>query len=267
MNWNDLTMAQKNELMQTYIRNGVTSLDAMRSHFNSFATGGPEDPPKKEPTPFEKALYNSINPTVDYPGAIGAMADYIYAKQKVRRGEEDVPEYKIGNTLGEQVAQAAWAKRLNMPYDEALLPVWNGDTVRLPADIEREIPIDTNFIKERIAKNKELQEKFPKKYKDNDYINAAIEEDENTLKALRKTYKTGKPVGISEMSWNSRQLLNNGEINDQQVSPLNVLHNYNIRYDKPTNRMYYSDEYDFNKYEKFVPGKPYRLRGYIDLNK
>jgi hypothetical protein len=42
MNWNDLTMAQKNELMQTYIRNGVTSLEDMRGHFNSFAEGGPK---------------------------------------------------------------------------------------------------------------------------------------------------------------------------------------------------------------------------------
>ena len=42
MNWNDLTMAQKNELMQTYIRNGVTSLEDMRGHFNSFADGGPK---------------------------------------------------------------------------------------------------------------------------------------------------------------------------------------------------------------------------------
>ena len=42
MNWNDLTMAQKNELMQTYIRNGVTSLSDMRSHFNTYANGGPK---------------------------------------------------------------------------------------------------------------------------------------------------------------------------------------------------------------------------------
>lgn len=42
MNWNELTMAQKNELMKTYIRNGVTSLDDMRSHFNTYANGGPK---------------------------------------------------------------------------------------------------------------------------------------------------------------------------------------------------------------------------------
>jgi len=50
------------------------------------------------------------------------------------------------------------------------------------------------------------------------------------------------------------------------MSPLNVLGNYNIRYDKDTNRMYYSDQYDFNKYDSFVPGEPFRIRGAIDLN-
>jgi len=51
------------------------------------------------------------------------------------------------------------------------------------------------------------------------------------------------------------------------MSPLNVLAHYNIRYDKDQNKMYYSDEYDFNKYDKYVPGKPFRIRGAIDLGK
>ena len=225
------------------------------------------DPPKT-PTKFEKALYNAIDPTGDYPSTKrNAIPYYIKAKTKQLIGDEDTKEYNVGNTLGARVAEAAWAKRLSMPYDENLLPVWNGDTVRLPHEIEQEIPTDTNFIKNRIQANKDLQKRFPKKYADNDYINAAIKEDENTLEALRKTYSTGKPVGISEMSWNTRQLLRNGEINDEQISPLNVLKAYNIRYDKDKNAMYYSDEYDFNQYEKFVPGKSFRIRGYVDLNK
>ena len=42
-------MAQKNELMQTYIKNGVTSLDDMKNHFNSFALGGDKDNPDNPP--------------------------------------------------------------------------------------------------------------------------------------------------------------------------------------------------------------------------
>jgi hypothetical protein len=63
-------------------------------------------------------------------------------------------------------------------------------------------------------------------------------------------------------------LVNNGEIvpiEDIQ-SPLNVLGNYNVRYSPEERRLYYSDEYDFNQFENFVPGEPYRIRGYIDLD-
>lgn len=48
-----------------------------------------------------------------------------------------------------------------MPYDERYLPVWNGDTVRLPHEIEQEIPVDTNFIKKRIKTNQNLKDRNP----------------------------------------------------------------------------------------------------------
>ena len=48
MRWDDLTMGQKSALMRIYINNGVTSLDDMRSHYNSFAEGGKTKPPYKE---------------------------------------------------------------------------------------------------------------------------------------------------------------------------------------------------------------------------
>lgn len=38
-------MAEKSQLMALYIRNGVTSLDDMREHYNSFADGGSLDTP------------------------------------------------------------------------------------------------------------------------------------------------------------------------------------------------------------------------------
>ena len=220
-------------------------------------------------TPLERAIYNSVNPTDPYPGWIKAISNYIYAKQKVKRGEQDIPEYKVGNSLGEKVADAAWRKRLNIPYDTTYLPIWNGDTVRLPYELEMEIPTDTNFLKERIQRNKDLQESNSKYAPYTEYgkiINAAIQEDQSALDALRYTYATGKPVGLSEMSYNSRKLLNNGELDLNIVTPLNVLQKYNVRYDKNQNKMYYSDEYDFNQYERFVPGESFRIRGAIDLN-
>lgn len=43
--WNDLSISEKNSLIQLYIQNGVTSLDKMKKHYNSFATGGSLDEP------------------------------------------------------------------------------------------------------------------------------------------------------------------------------------------------------------------------------
>lgn len=40
MKWNDLTMSQRSDLMKLYLKHGITSLDSMRAHYNSFADGG-----------------------------------------------------------------------------------------------------------------------------------------------------------------------------------------------------------------------------------
>lgn len=48
MNWSDLSMSQRSDLMQIYLKNGITSLDEMKKHYNSFAEGGNiDDPPYK----------------------------------------------------------------------------------------------------------------------------------------------------------------------------------------------------------------------------
>lgn len=41
MKWNELTMTQRNNLMKLYLKHGITSLDDMQEHYNSFAEGGP----------------------------------------------------------------------------------------------------------------------------------------------------------------------------------------------------------------------------------
>ena len=215
---------------------------------------------------YNKALYSSINPTNAYPTWILAVRSAIQGGLKALRNKQDEMEYKVGNTLGEKVADAAWKKRLGLQYDKSLLPTFNGDTIRLPRQLEMEIPTDTTFIKNRIANTEKLMKKYDKYYFD-PTIQLALDSDKKTLEALRKTYKTGKPVGISEFSHNSRKWVKNGEVVSNPITPLNVLQNYNIRYDKDTNRMYYSDSYDFNQFDWGVPGIPFRFRGYIPLKK
>lgn len=38
--WNDLSMSERSELMKLYLKHGITSLDSMKEHYNSYATGG-----------------------------------------------------------------------------------------------------------------------------------------------------------------------------------------------------------------------------------
>ena len=213
------------------------------------------------------ALYNTVSPLGDFPNFWGALAYRRQVKDKLKNGNIYERDYKVGDTQGEKTAIAAWAKRLGIPYDEQDLPVYNGDTVRLPYSLEQEIPIDTNLLKNRIEQNKALQDKYSK-YRYSNVVDTAIKADQYNLDKLRETYKTGKPVGQTEFGWNSRQLVNNGEIIpiENIQSPLNVLGNYNVRYSPEERRLYYSDEYDFNQFENFVPGEPYRIRGYIDLD-
>ena len=216
---------------------------------------------------YNVALYNTVSPLGDFPNFWEALAYKRQVKDKLKNGNIYERDYKVGDTQGEKTAMAAWAKRLGIPYDEKDLPVYNGDTVTLPYSLVQEIPYDTNMLKNRIQQNKALQDKYSK-YRYSDVVDAAIKADQYNLDKLRETYKTGKPVGQTEFGWNSRQLVDNGEIIpiENIKSPLNVLGNYNVRYSPEERRLYYSDEYDFNQFENFVPGEPYRIRGYIDLD-
>lgn len=225
----------------------------------------------KQVPEYNRAVYASVNPTWGVPDLLSAGRLATQAKIKEWNNKQDSLEYKIGSTITDKVADAAWRKRLGLSYDDKLLPKFNGDTVRVHKQIEMEIPTDTTMLKNRIAATEKLMNRSDK-YKYSDAVNVALESDKRALEQLRKTYATGQPVGMDEFSNNSRQLVKNGEVNENYVSPLNVFRHYNIRYDKPTNRMYYSKSYDFDlkdgqNWDKFVPGEKFYIRGYVDLNK
>ena len=244
----------------------------------------------KKNTSWRIALANAVNPIQGYP--LGFDKGYsIYQTVKDKQDSEDIttPDYGILPTLSDSVSNAAWRKYLGLNYDPKFLPTgvpddrtnYGTNTVRLPEQLEKEIPVDTTFIKNRIARNEAyLNNGLPKPDKNIREARRAITYDTDVLNTLRHTYKTGEPVGIGEEAYNSRQLINNGILDKNGIThtPLNVLQNYNIRYDKDTNRMYYSDEYGFDNfnpwpinwmggYDRFLEGQPFRFRGYIDLNK
>lgn len=248
--------------------------------------------PKKvrENTSWRIALANRVDPTWGYP--VDALQGYsIYRRVKKKQDSDDITtsSYNVAPTLGDSVSNAAWRKYLGLSYDNKFLPKgvhddrtnYGSNTIRLPKQLESEIPVDTTFIKNRITENQNyLNNGLPKPDENILVARQAIQHDQDALEALRHTYNTGEPVGMYEGTYNSRKLIEDGEINYDGINhtPLNVLQFYNIRYDKDTNRMYYSDEYGFDNsspwpiswiggYDKFLEGTPFRFRGYIDLNK
>ena len=175
---------------------------------------------------------------------------------KVRRGGNEEP-----------ASEAAWAKRMGIPYNESLIIKNGDDSYSLSRQYEQEIPVDTVAIKKRIEANQKLADSpniMGEQWRLlNEYINA----DKNTLDSLRHTYATGEPVVINEFSYNSRKAMDeNGNV-VPVTSPLNVLQNYTIQYDKKNNAMNYRDIYDFNQFEPFVPGEPFNFKGTIPLKK
>lgn len=244
----------------------------------------------KENTSWRIALANSVNPTWGYPA--DALQGYsMYRGVKKKQGSDNIttPNYEISSALGDSVSNAAWRKYLGLSYDSKFLPDgvyddrtnYGSNTVRLPKELENEIPVDTTFIKNRITQNENyLNNNLPKPDENIRVAKQAIWHDQDVLEALRHTYKTGEPVGMYEGTYNSRKLIKDGVVDYDGINhtPLNVFQYYNIRYDKDTNRMYYSDEYGFDNsssqpvnwmggYDKFLEGTPFRFRGYIDLNK
>lgn len=229
---------------------------------------------------WHKALYNTINPIGGYPSNI---FEGIVKRNRVmnKKNSENIDRmsYSIENKISHKVADAAWRKYNGIPYDEKFLPKGKEDTiggfkhtVRLPKELEQEIPVDTNLLKERIELNQRYLQEHP--YNVPESVRIALSSDQNALNALRKTYSTGQPVGLNEASYNSRNWGTTGYASD---SPLNVLANYNVRYSPEENRMYYSDTYGFDSddswyvdllggYDNYLEGNPFRIRGFVDLN-
>ena len=209
---------------------------------------------------YRQNLYNTVDPTSEIPNDTKSIIGYGLSAVASKLGS-NMPYHR---THTDSVADAAWAKRLGLEYNQNAL-IDNGDgTVRLPIELENEIPTDTLAIKERIANNEKRLKRV--RGKEHQLTREAVDIDKQTLEALRKTYSTGEPVMMDEHSHVSR---NWQGLTPETVgpTPLNTLHRYIVQYDKDNNRMKYWDWYDFNEFEDFVPGKPYKIQGSIDLKK
>lgn len=178
--------------------------------------------------------------------------------------------YPYQRTFVEPTADAAWAKRLGLPYDSTLLITNTDGSVRLSPKIESEIPVDTTFLKDRIHRNQEALDYYNNNgigaHEQRRAIRLGMKYDTAALEALRHTYKTGEPVVINENSHVSRNWIKDG-VTEIGITPLSLMQNFTVRYNKDKKEMEYNDTYDFNQFEDFVPGTPFNIRGSIKLGK
>lgn len=212
-----------------------------------------------------RAIYSAVDATSDYPTWWQAIGLGIGSNFKTMVNPDS-----MNYTVTDSVADAAWRKRLGLSYsDKFLIPNKDG-SVRLPRNVEMEIPTDTTMLKKRIAANEKFANQYNIVGEDWQIVQAMMKKDKEALEALRKTYKTGEPVVVNEYAHNTRKLSKNGELIDDAInykSPLNVMRNYTIQYDPKTRKMNYWDTYDFNEFEWGVPGKPFKIRGSVPLKR
>ena len=212
-----------------------------------------------------RAIYSAVDATSDYPTWWQAVGLGIGSNFKTIINPDS-----MNYTVTDSVADAAWRKRLGLSYnDKFLIPNKDG-SVRLPRNVEMEIPTDTTMLKKRIATNEKFANQSNIVGEDWQIVQAMMKKDKEALEALRKTYKTGEPVVVNEYAHNNRKLSKNGELIDDAInykSPLNVMRNYTIQYDPKNRKMNYWDTYDFNEFEWGVPGKPFEIRGSVPLKR
>lgn len=260
-----------------YISNNLSQ--ALVGKVNKFKEGGYEDDEenKKEPLingplkrkkenslEYRQALFNNVDPKNGYPKPWTAVKYYNTVVDALNAGDTS-KKWETDGSVGQETAAAGWAKFLGLPYNEELFPVWNGDTVSLSPELEREIPIDTNLIKkdiEDIIYNRNLDRSMGIYDREEAYKTLLLTK-QLALNNLRHTFKTGDWVQMHEFMGNSVNPFDWGE---DYVSPLNSLQFYGQRYDKNTNSMIYGDEYGLNNFDYFLPGKPFMIRGSIPLD-
>ena len=290
--WDKLSMRDKAAMIKVAVESGVYNLDDIRGAYNEYAEGGDTNNQddvswwgklglsiadgiglskrykgKDDDVHYRQNLYNVIDPTLPYPQKIKDIRLY-KAKADYAMLPDSTYEYQRVNH--NPASDAAWAKRLGLLYNKNILIDNSDGSVHLSDSLEREIPVDTLFLKDRIKQNEKVRQYYRNMGAYNGDRRKVIEEglkrDQEALDALRKTYKTGEPVVINENSHVSRKWIRDG-VPGIEDTPLNLMQNFTIRYNKDKNEMEYWDTYDFNMFENFVPGEPFKIKGSFKLNK
>lgn len=201
-------------------------------------------------------IYNAVDPTM---ASIGT-------KEVIGAGLATTLGLNLRDKTKYPVEEAAWKKRLNLSYDKKYLLDNADGSVRLPDSLGNQIVTDTNFVKNRIVEQKDLQKHYLRNGRSRSAaLDMFIKLDEQHLDSLRKFYSTGKPVVINEFgAWKDRKVINpdTGKLLPNVISPYNALGNFTL-YKDPELGKAYKDVYDFNEIEKLVPGEAFVIKGAI----
>ena len=202
-------------------------------------------------------IYNAVDPTLPEVDAATVVGAGIATALGLNLRDKD--KYPV--------EEAAWKKRLNLPYDKKYLPDNYDKSVRLPDNVTSQIVIDTNFVKNRIVNQRNKQKYYvDTRGYESKALGDMIHVDQAHLDSLRKFYTTGKPVVLNEFgAWKDRDVIDSetGKYKKNVISPLNVLHNFTLYKNSKTGKPMYRDTYDFNWADNLVPGKPYTINGPI----
>lgn len=192
----------------------------------------------------KKRLYDTVDPTAPYPKDFGEIVQHVINFTfSVDKG-----------AVKDKVSDAAWRKRLELPYDNTLIKDNKDGTFSLPDFNESQIEVDTIKIKDRIKEHKDYFGDISEsnmKFKDERAYNK-MNKDKQYLNDLRRMYNNGDTISVNEYAAS--------KINSD-ITPLNVLQNFSLHKNK--DKVIYEDVYDFNNYEDYIPGKAFKIKGIV----
>lgn len=249
---------------------------------------------RKEPSEWNKAVFGAFDPLGNrsqiVTGGLDLLRRYITGDFEDDRGQNNSDELAV------RVADAAWRKYNNMPYDESLV-IDNGDgTFRYPNDITKKIRTRRRDIEKAVEVNKkkykELKDSYDfkkelliqdgeweelneleREWKNNEEAIAyslAIRIDEENLAGMDSIAK-GKGGTFNEFNYFGRSLKND---DGKEVGDLNVLGNFGMKIEN--GKSYYFDKWDLKdgksgiNWDRFSGGSPFDIKGKvnrIDLKK
>lgn len=241
---------------------------------------------KGNPTELSRALYSAVDPTGEQPkltlaGGVSALGNSLFTIAKLVAGNYNRVWHDRKNaTLGDRVADAAWAKYNGLPYDESLIIDNHDGTFSIPKSISDGIRTSRDEIQKVYDINKkrydEIKEgyegriqqasdngnledivKIQKEMKKNDeleVLEASLRADRINLAAMDSLMKKG--YAVFNM-WNTKHR----DLREDYDTDLNVLNDFTIKGDSASG-FKYRDKYDFGPVLDFMlKGEPFEIEG------